>query len=223
MANLIDAHSHTIYTNCPKQTMLCATNETSWSNSTNNHYRAIGIHPWFLDSLQLGWENRLELQLKHDKSVAIGECGLDFYRPIKKILQQAVFETHIALAQKYKRALIIHAVKCWPTLLAMIPKRNTTGLIHRFNGSLEIAEQLIDRGYYLSFGPEINQNISRRVADVIKNIPQDKILIESDAIDESFTLIELQRIYHSIAKMRNCSLTSITQSASESFQKLFTY
>jgi len=123
----------------------------------------------------------------HPKVVAIGECGLDYYRLTEdtKQKQKKVFEQHIALASEVHKPLMIHCRNAFPDLISIIQNtkykmRDTDpGVVHFFTGSLDDARALLDLGFSFSFG-----GVTTFTSDYDKQvrfIPLDRILSETDA------------------------------------------
>lgn len=118
--------------------------------------------------------------------VAIGECGLDFYRMKNqelRIKQEEVLRQQIELAQELKKPLVIHCRKAFSDLLRILHSYsfilNPSGVIHFFSGSWDDAQKLLDLGFSVSFGGVIT--FARDYDDVIKKIPLDRLLVETDA------------------------------------------
>ena len=113
-------------------------------------YCSVGIHPRFPGIVGLP---ELETMAKHPNVVAIGETGFDKLASTSLDLQQEVFIAHIELAEKIQKPLIIHCVKAWPKLIH-IHKRFKSAvprIIHGFRGNGELARQLLQLGFHLSF------------------------------------------------------------------------
>ena len=122
----------------------------------------------------------------HPKVVGIGECGLDYYRLAEetKKKQEAVFLEHIRLAQEVGKPLMIHCRKAFSDLISILEHHKSDlpdprGVIHFFSGSRDDARALLDLGFSFSFGGVIT--FVRDYDDVIKFIPLDRILFETDA------------------------------------------
>jgi len=120
------------------------------------------------------------------KVVAIGECGLDYYRLTDdtKIRQRVVFERQIALAQETKKPLMIHCRNAFRDLIDILRTPSSkfqapAGVIHFFTGSVEDARRLLDLGFYFSFGGVIT--FARDYDESIKFIPLERIFLETDA------------------------------------------
>ncbi len=169
-------------------------------------YAAVGLHPIHLGEMEVdrdemnaadgvpGFTTRKEefdYQAYRDlaldpKVVAIGECGLDYYRlrdteEIKK-KQAETFRKQVALAREVKRPLMIHCRNAYEDLLAILREERANeigGDIHFFAGDWEIAKQFLDLGFYLSFTGVIT--FANQYDDTIKKVPLNRIMIETDA------------------------------------------
>ena len=114
-------------------------------------YYSAGIHPWYASEDLF---NALQTITKQSNIVAIGEAGLDKLTPTPWELQKKLFLAQINLAENLEKPLIIHCVKAWPELLAIhkTSRPSVPWIIHGFRGKGELAHQLIQLGFYLSFG-----------------------------------------------------------------------
>lgn len=127
---------------------------------------------------------------RHPKVVAVGECGLDYYR-IKNheagIMerQKEVFGRQIELALEVGKPLVVHCRSAFGDLIPildsyfMIHASRPNGVVHFFSGSWEDAKRLLDLGFSLGFGGVIT--FARDYDEVVKQIPLERILIETDA------------------------------------------
>jgi TatD DNase family protein len=124
---------------------------------------------------------------QHPKVVAIGECGLDYYRLTEdtKEKQKKVFEEHIALAHELGKPLMIHCRNAFPDLIQILKskiinlKSRTPGVVHFFTGSLDDARALLDLGFSFSFGGVTT--FTSDYDEAVRFIPLDRILSETDA------------------------------------------
>ncbi|MDO8600335.1 MAG: TatD family hydrolase [bacterium] len=125
----------------------------------------------------------------HSRVVAIGECGLDYYR-IKeqeasiKEAQEKVFIQQIVLAHEVKKPLIIHCRSAFSDLISVLQATSyqlqaRAGVIHFFSGTIDDARKLMDFGFYLGFGGVIT--FAKEYEEVIRFAPLDRILLETDA------------------------------------------
>lgn len=123
---------------------------------------------------------------ENPKVVAIGECGLDYYRsaPETKEKQKAVFTKHIQLSREIKKPLMIHCREAFADLISILTTHHSQlttppGIVHFFSGTKDDAAKLMDLGFSFSFGGVIT--FAREYEKLIKFIPLDRILLETDA------------------------------------------
>lgn len=151
-------------------------------------YAAVGIHP--SDCRDLNKNAIAEfahfLEEHRDfaahKIVAIGEIGLDYYwEPYDKAHQMFFFEEQMKLAEKYDLPVVIHDREahgdCFETVLRF---PNVHGVFHSYSGSVEMARELVKRGWYISFSGVASFKNAARVREVVASVPADRLLIETD-------------------------------------------
>jgi len=123
----------------------------------------------------------------HPKVVAIGECGLDYYRldKITKDKQAKVFEEHIGLAKSVNKPLMIHCRDAFPDLISILKANNSElksdapGIIHFFTGSVDSARELLGLGFHFSFGGVVT--FTKDYNEAVKFITLNSIVLETDA------------------------------------------
>lgn len=153
-----------------------------------NMWATVGAHPNDVND-ELGIMNYEQL-LAQPKVVAVGEVGLDYYRtsePEKQKRQKEVFEQFIELAQKTKKPMILHfrdspkgsSGRVHKDALEMLPKDFSNGVSHSFTGNLDEAKEYVNRGIYLGFNGIIT--FARQYDEVVKYVPLNRILLETDA------------------------------------------
>lgn len=142
-------------------------------------YAAVGIHPENLDSNTEIAE--IETLSKHKKCVAIGEIGLDYYwESDNKAEQIKVFEEQLILANKLGLPVIVHDRDAHADTLMLLKKHKPKGVVHCFSGSVEMAEEILKIGMYIGIGGVVTFKNAKKLPDVVKNIPDDRLLIETD-------------------------------------------
>lgn len=121
-----------------------------------------------------------------EKVVAIGECGLDYFRLTEetKALQQKVFKEHIKLASEIGKPLMIHCRNAFPDLISILQTTDhklpaIPGIIHFMTGTKEDARELLALGFSFSFGGVLT--FARDYDEVVRSIPLERILLETDA------------------------------------------
>jgi len=148
-----------------------------------NVLTAIGLHPNYADEIkQDDLEYIKECLGKYPKITAVGETGLDYYRDTSaKKLQKELFRKHIELALEFNMPIIIHNREAHRDILEIIKDYSISrGVIHCFSGTLEFAQTCLDRGFYISFAGNLTYPNAPELRQVAKEIPNDRILIETD-------------------------------------------
>ena len=150
-------------------------------------YFAVGIHPYDIESFN---EDNFSTYVSHEKCVAIGECGLDYYRlegsdeekEKEKSQQAKVFISQIELAKKYKKPLIVHirdASRDSKEILLKYNAGEVGGVLHCYNADDELLS-LANNGFYFGIGGVLTFKNARKLVNVLAKIPQDKLLLETD-------------------------------------------
>lgn len=148
-------------------------------------FPAYGIHPWFADTAEEGWEVRLRELLEKDPLATVGEIGVDGWvdSPAMEV-QQEVFVKQVEIAAELRRVMTVHCLKAWEELFSVmdeVPEWPEKFLMHSFGGSIEIAERLLKKGAWFSFSGYILHERKRKVLEVFRKLPRDRILLETDA------------------------------------------
>ncbi|MDD2896846.1 MAG: TatD family hydrolase [Aliarcobacter sp.] len=151
-------------------------------------YFAVGIHPYDIDKFD---EATMEKYVNHPKCIAIGECGLDYFRlpedeiekqeNIKK--QKEVFIAQIEFAKKIKKPLIVHireASNDSRQILIDYNAKEVGGVLHCFNASEHLLP-LSEHNFYFGIGGVLTFKNAKKLVDILPKIPKDKLLIETDA------------------------------------------
>jgi TatD DNase family protein len=192
-------------------------NQYPWEFDATIPNYSIGIHPWYID------ENRLENDLKTieeklqlSECLALGECGLDKRIEIPLNIQIEVFEKQIALAEKYQKPLVLHLVAAFDELIAIKKRLKITVpiIIHGFSKNEQVAKQLIDNGFYLSFGKYLLRNPD--LETVFKSVPNDRFFLETDTIEET-----LEEVYTLAAKYKNIKIEDLIELVNVNFSTVF--
>lgn len=147
---------------------------------------AFGIHPWQAHTAGTGWQDRLASLLKKHPQASIGECGLDSWITTPPLeIQRPVFIQQLQLARELDRPLTIHCLKAWGSLFDAFSEAPPPArfLMHSFGGSIETARRLIPLGACFSFSGHFLHPRKSAVLDVFRQLPPDRILLETDAPD----------------------------------------
>jgi TatD DNase family protein len=153
------------------------------ANKYNMFYAAVGIHPEYADKFDEQTLDELKKLSKNEKVKAIGEIGLDYYydeNPPREI-QKKVFIKQMELAQEINLPVIIHDRDAHEDTLSIIKQfKGVRGEIHCFSGSVEFARECLKLGYYIGFTGVVTFKNAKKVIEVVKEVPLDKILVETD-------------------------------------------
>ncbi len=159
----------------------------SIAESNDDVYFAIGVHPYDMDSFDT---LDFEKYVKHEKCVAIGECGLDYYRlegsdeekEQEKLKQKEIFTLHVEVAKKYKKPLIVHirdASRDSKDILLNTNASEVGGVLHCYNADEELLS-LAKEGFYFGIGGVVTFKNAKKLLNVLPHIPIEKLLIETD-------------------------------------------
>jgi TatD DNase family protein len=150
-------------------------------------YFAVGVHPYDAESYE---RTRLERFVTHPKCVAIGECGLDYFRlpeseserAEEKRRQKEVFIDQIEWAKALKKPLIVHIRDAGADSLELLETYagEAGGVLHCYNAD-ESLLKLADRNFYYGIGGVLTFKNARKLINVFPKIPRERLLIETDA------------------------------------------
>ena len=195
-------------------------------------YAAVGIHPGDCAGTDEAAYETLRELAGHEKVVAIGEIGLDYYwdtNPPKEF-QQEVFRRQIELALELDLPVCVHDREAHGDSLAIVleyPKLR--GVFHCFSGSPEMAAELLKRGWYLGFDGPVTYKNNRKQLEVLEVTPLDRILIETDSpylTPEPFRgkrndSAKLQYIAAKIGEIKGISMEEAAAATMEDGRRLF--
>lgn len=148
-------------------------------------YTTVGWHPVDAIDMMPGDLEWIESLCKHEKVVAIGEIGLDYYwDKSPKDVQQRVFREQIRLARKLGMPIVIHNRDAHQDILHILKEEKAAevgGIMHCFSGSWETAKQCLDMNFHISFGGPVTFKNAVQPKEVLAQVPLDRLLIETDA------------------------------------------
>ncbi|MDQ5984491.1 MAG: D-aminoacyl-tRNA deacylase [Syntrophus sp. SKADARSKE-3] len=147
-------------------------------------YAAIGIHPHEAMHIDDETYGQLKVLAADDRVVAWGEIGLDFFRNHSpRDVQIQRFEEQLRIAETLDLPFIIHDREAHGQTLSMLKgwKGTRGGVIHCFSGDVPMARTCLDMGFYISIAGPVTYPKSDRLQDVVRHVPLDRLLIETDA------------------------------------------
>jgi TatD DNase family protein len=197
-------------------------------------YATVGIHPHEAEQVTPKHLEQLAILAKHEKVIAWGEIGLDyFYDHSPRELQQRVFRDQMNLASDAKLPIIIHCRDAWSDCLNLLEEvwrpTGLGGILHCFTSTLEDARRGIEIGFMISFAGNSTYPKTQNIRDVAKALPLENILIETDAPylapqayrgkrNEPAYVAEVAR---TIASVRNLPPDEVAAATSDNFRRFF--
>jgi len=217
MQKYIDAHCHLLSDENIVTAVACgvgrfivnAITPADWnkivevSNRDNRFCGAIGVHPWYVS----GWNDEVEMQmrdlLKNNPSLMVGEIGLDKKHP-DMAAQEFAFRRQLQIAYDFGRVAHIHCVVAWGKMMDILRECKLPPIMvfHCFSGAPELVPELLKLGAYFSFGCGICDEKHIKMRDVVASVPENRILVESDAPDGAMP-DKIPEFVAEIAKLRN--------------------
>lgn len=145
-------------------------------------YCALGVHPHEADSVNNDFIEKLKNLFAFKKAIAVGEIGLDYHYDLSKRENQIdIFEKQIKLALEINKPIIVHDREAHKDTLDLLKKYKPKGVIHCFSGSVEMAKEIINLGMYIGIGGAVTFKNAKKIVDVVKQTPLNRILLETDA------------------------------------------
>lgn len=182
MKKYIDAHCHLFDEKLPDNigAIVNATKLSEWrgvvdmANENENVFGAVGVHPWFISELDVGWDAQMCKLLEQNPEIMVGEIGLDKHKPDIGA-QINVFARQMEIATELGRGVHVHCVGAWDKMFAVLKKYKSKQppfmLFHRFSGNAgDVARLVADYNAYFSFRDSVQVNV-----------PHDRIVVETDS------------------------------------------
>lgn len=169
--------------------LLSSLKAINFSELHEEIYATAGLHPH--EAKETTQQDILELGklANHPRVVAIGELGLDYhYQPVDREAQRRLMVWQLELADRLELPVVIHCREAEEDIIPILAdwssnnlRRNQAlGVIHCFGGNSNIAQKYIEMGFYISLGAYISYPSAKHLCNVIRNIPLDRLLLETD-------------------------------------------
>lgn len=191
-----------------------------------------GLHPMADEDDGFSVENLLALAA-HEKVVAIGETGLDYYyHKGDPQWQQQRFRAHIQVANKVNKPIIVHTRDAGKDTLEILQQENAEqcgGVIHCFTENQAFADRALELGFMISISGIVTFDNAGALRAIAKTIPDDRLLIETDSPylapmphrGKQNQPAYVQHVAHKLAEIRNTSVESIAELSRNNFYRLF--
>ncbi|WP_165799067.1 TatD family hydrolase [Sphingobacterium corticibacter] len=212
--SFIDIHTH--QADQPSSSVYRVRNIIVDQDDVLDEACSVGIHPWYIRDDGTAQLVTLREMLQTNPAIlAIGECGLDKVTEIDWQTQELVFATQLHLANEFAKPVIVHCVRAYQEVIQQVKAaKNTTPIImHGFKKSKELADQLLQQGFYLSLGADI---LKGRQDQLISSIPLGRLFLETDDSD-----IPISQIYTYFCRVRNLSMDELQAQLWSNFEEVF--
>lgn len=145
-------------------------------------WAAVGSHPDDADHVDAERVEAYRALCQNPRVKAIGEIGLDYhYEDVPREIQKTAFRLQLQLARELDLPVIVHEREAHGDAMEILEDfRDVHGVFHCYSGSLEMAKELVKRGWYIGFTGVVTFKNARKAVDVAANIPLDRLLIETD-------------------------------------------
>ncbi|MFD0966908.1 TatD family hydrolase [Seminibacterium arietis] len=193
---------------------------------------ACGVHPLDIDDEPFNSERLLHLA-SYPKVIAIGEMGLDYYYGGEnKTKQQHIFATQIQIANQLSKPVIIHTRSAREDTIRLLKENQAEkcgGVLHCFTENWEMAKQALDLGFYISISGIITFKNAEDLRSVVKKIPLDRLLIETDSPylapvpyrGKQNQPAYVHEVCEYVATLKKVSPAELAQYTTENFEHLF--
>jgi len=191
----------------------------SYCNNDNNCYFALGIHPWLISDHQMLDLYSLEVRIEDEKPLAVGTCGLDYIKVKDRNKQRYFFDEQVALATRFDLPLIIHSVQATEDVRDLLKSYSKSrGVIQAYSGTIQEAEILMKMGFLFGFSHNLTNPHAYKLHDILKFLPMESILIETDDRKNTDELIQ---IAERVAKIKKLHIQQVIDQCDQNTCKLF--
>jgi TatD DNase family protein len=153
------------------------------ADSFRGVFATAGMHPHDAAAFDARAGAEIEELLGNPRVVAVGECGLDFYRMRSPREDQVrVFRAHLSLARESDLPLVVHVRDAWEPILRLLDEGSAERVVlHCFTGDEDLARECAARGWYLSFAGNVTYPKNTHIRAAAGAVPLDRILVETDS------------------------------------------
>ena len=194
-------------------------------------YASVGTHPDSADEVDDAVLEEYRKLCKHEKVMAVGEIGLDYYyETIPRDVQQRAFRLQMELAKELGMPVIVHERNAHEDGMKIVKEfKGVTGVFHCYSGSAEMARQLVDLGWYIGFTGVLTFKNARKAVETAASIPLDRIVLETDC---PFMAPEpyrgkrnhpgyLPKMAEKLAEIRGIGLEEVHRATTENAKRLY--
>lgn len=192
---------------------------------------AYGLHPMFLAEHRPAHLDELAAFVARERTVAIGECGLDFHvEGLDTEIQRMYFVRQLELAREVNLPVILHARRALDEVTAALRRiGGLRGVVHSFSGSVEQAQQLWKLGFCIGIGGPVTYDRASRLRGIVASMPAEFLLLETDSPDQPLSTHRgtrnepawLLEVLNTVAELRGESEDLVAATTSRNAERLF--
>lgn len=191
--------------------------EDYWSGNFSSDWISVGVHPWYILGDGSDQITQLERIINDDRVKVIGEAGLDKLKGPDMEKQMQVFRKQIELSEQADKPLIIHCVKAYNEIInlrkQLCPRQ--PWIFHGFSSSQQVLRQVIEAGFYISFGTRLLVEYSK-VQIAFREAPLDRCFLETDEAPES-----VFELYQKAAIIKELEIHEIESRIDDNIKRIF--
>ena len=196
-------------------------------------YGAVGVHPDDVGALNEDWIQKMKDLCRHEKTVAVGEIGLDYYWDKEQHESQIYwFERQLDVAREEKLPIIIHSREAAKDTLDTMKRMNageTGGVVHCFSYGKEMAREYLNMGLAIGIGGVVTFKNARKLKEVAEYVPLESILLETDSPylapvpyrGKRNSALYIPYIAEEIARIKNISVDEVLEVTRENAYRVF--
>ena len=214
MTKFINLHTHQF---SKDSEVIEVVNQYPWAFDASIPNYSIGIHPWFIDENRLAADlDCIAEKLQLAPCLALGECGLDKRIDIPMAVQMSVFRKQLEIVKQTQKPIVLHCVAAYDEVIAIKKEMKIANpmIVHGFSKNEQVAQSLLNNGFYLSLGKYLMRN--PEMEKVLKFVPENQILLETDTIEES-----IYQVYEKAAAVKGISVAEMKAIVFDNFSRIF--
>ena len=206
----------------PQAVQIAQRNDDVWS--------AVGFHPHDAKDCDDAAFAEIARLAREERVVAIGEIGLDYhYMHSERDTQREIFERHIALAKQLDKPVIVHNRESTADMVEILSRSGARGILHSYTESLDVAKNLVDLGFAISFSGIVTFRSADSLREVARGLPHDAVLIETDTPylapvpyrgrdNEPAYVVKIAEL---LAKLWEVSVERVAEQTTANFERVF--
>ncbi|MEA3460674.1 MAG: TatD family hydrolase [Bacteroidota bacterium] len=199
----INIHGHRQASNIEEWVMMNLMAKDFPPDDIENGYYSVGFHPYNIGKVdEEETLDKVRKAVEHPRVLAIGEIGLDKSLETSMEEQVRIFEKQVDIAESASLPVVLHVVRSFNEMLGFMKAQQPVVpmIIHGYNGSVQMAEELVKAGFLISFGEAITGDHSK-IVEALQKVPAEMMFLETDEGD-----MDIREIYRFAAEVKGISV-----------------